>query len=174
MTDQKPAMTMREIREGLGHQLPPAEPEPSDEVRQLLVHPAVWPHLERWLAARNITLSRQQFDEDDLPTYVMTIRLAETLIGSITIPSESVQLDNGENLRDLAVGDSVDLRPDTGHEGLWIAAAFHGDYQDQITLQYAEVVEDCGSDPVIACKFSGTRHAHPVDLDGKVRPRPTP
>ena len=99
---------------------------------------------------------------------------AETLIGSITIRSESVQLDNGECLRDLAVGDSVELRPDTGDEGLWIVAAFHGDYQEQITLQYAEVVDDCGNDPVIACKFSGTRHAHPVDLDGKVRPRPTP
>lgn len=99
---------------------------------------------------------------------------AETLIGSITIRSESVQLDNGECLRDLAVGDSVELRADTGHEGLWIAAAFHGDYQEQIALQYAEVVDDCGNDPVIACKFSGTRHAHPVDLDGKVRPRPTP
>jgi hypothetical protein len=99
---------------------------------------------------------------------------AETLIGSITIRSESVQLDNGECLRDLAVGDSVELRPDTGHEGLWIAAAFHGDYQDHVTLQHAEVVDDCGNDPAIACKFSGTRHAHPVDLDGKVRPRPTP
>jgi hypothetical protein len=75
MTSQpeRPAMTMREIREGLGHATPVA-PEPTDEVRQLLVHPAVWPHLEQWLAMRNITLSRQQFDEDDLPTYVMTIR----------------------------------------------------------------------------------------------------
>ena len=98
----------------------------------------------------------------------------EALIGSITIRSESIQLDNGECLRDLAVGDSVELRHDTGHEGLWIAAAFHGDYQDQITLQYAEVVTDCGHDPVTACEFTGTRHAHPVDLDGKVRPRPTP
>ena len=98
----------------------------------------------------------------------------EALIGSITIRSESVELDNGECLRDLAVGDSVELRPDTGHGGLWIAAAFQGDFQERITLQYAEVVEDCGNDPVIACKFDGTRHAHPVDLDGKVRPLPTP
>lgn len=98
----------------------------------------------------------------------------ETLIGSITIRSESIELDNGECLRDLAVGDSVELRPDTGHAGLWIAAAFHGDFQEQITLQHAEVVDDCGNDPAIACKFSGTRHAHPVDLDGKVRQRPTP
>jgi hypothetical protein len=53
--------------------------QPADEVRQLLVHPAVWPHLEQWLAARNITLSRQQFSEDDLPTYVMTIQPAAEL-----------------------------------------------------------------------------------------------
>lgn len=43
-----------------------------DEVRQLLVHPVVWPHLTSWLAARGIALSPQQFSDDDLPTYVMT------------------------------------------------------------------------------------------------------
>ena len=43
-----------------------------DEVRQLLVHPAVWPHLTSWLKARRIELDRQQFSKDDLPTYVMT------------------------------------------------------------------------------------------------------
>lgn len=43
-----------------------------DEVRQLLVHPVVWPHLTSWLAARGIDLSPQQFSDDDLPTYVMT------------------------------------------------------------------------------------------------------
>lgn len=46
--------------------------QPTDEVRQLLVHPAVWPHLETWLAARGIGVSVEQFDQDDLPTYVMT------------------------------------------------------------------------------------------------------
>jgi hypothetical protein len=51
-------------------------PPPADEVRQLLVHPAVWPHLEVWLAAHNITVSPQQFSDDDLPTYVMTIHPA--------------------------------------------------------------------------------------------------
>lgn len=45
---------------------------PADDVRQLLVHPAVWPHLTSWLAARGIDLSPTQFDSDDLPTYVMT------------------------------------------------------------------------------------------------------
>lgn len=44
----------------------------TDEVRQLLVHPAVWPHLTSWLAARGIALSQTQFTADDLPTYVMT------------------------------------------------------------------------------------------------------
>ncbi|MFE0472580.1 hypothetical protein ACFW2V_13295 [Streptomyces sp. NPDC058947] len=43
-----------------------------DEVRQLLVHPAVWPHLTSWLKARGIDLSQTQFSVDDLPTYVMT------------------------------------------------------------------------------------------------------
>jgi hypothetical protein len=103
----------------------------------------------------------------------MTDQPAETAIGSITIRTESIQLDNGENLRDLTIGDSVELEPSTGHGGLWIAASFQGSYQDWITLQYAEVVDGCGHDPAIACQFSGSRHAHPVDLDGKVRPRPS-
>ncbi|MFR9794198.1 hypothetical protein ACL07V_37185 [Streptomyces sp. MB22_4] len=96
-----------------------------------------------------------------------------TLIGSITIETSSVELDNGENLRDLAIGDSVELGPDTDHEGLWIAAAFYGPSRDWITLQYAEVVQDCGTDLELPCKFHGTRHAHPFDLDGNIRPRPT-
>ncbi|HEY6114345.1 MAG TPA: hypothetical protein VI172_00150 [Candidatus Dormibacteraeota bacterium] len=45
---------------------------PDDEVRQLLVHPAVWPHLQSWLTARGIDLTQTQFSGDDLPTYVMT------------------------------------------------------------------------------------------------------
>lgn len=49
-----------------------AEPTANDEVRQLLVHPAVWPHLVSWLTARGIDLSPTQFSDDDLPTYVMT------------------------------------------------------------------------------------------------------
>jgi hypothetical protein len=105
-------------------------------------------------------------------TIVAATQPATATIGSITIESSSVQMDNGENLRDLAIGDSVDLRPNTGHAGLWIAAGFHGSFQEYITLLHAEVVEDCASDPAIVCKYSGTRHAHPVDLDGKVRPRP--
>jgi hypothetical protein len=44
----------------------------TDEVRQLLVHPAVWPHLKAWLASRNITVSRMGDGDDDLPTYVMS------------------------------------------------------------------------------------------------------
>ena len=48
------------------------ETAPADQVRQLLVHSAVWPHLTSWLTARSIELSKQQFGDDDLPTYVMT------------------------------------------------------------------------------------------------------
>ncbi|MGW8679591.1 hypothetical protein ACWGNN_00730 [Streptomyces sp. NPDC055817] len=42
------------------------------EVRQLLVHPAVWPHLESWLASRNITVSPMRISDDDVPTFVMS------------------------------------------------------------------------------------------------------
>ncbi|MFF6866739.1 hypothetical protein [Streptomyces ardesiacus] len=95
-----------------------------------------------------------------------------TLIGSITIETSSIELDNGENLRDLAIGDSVELGPDTDDEGLWIAAAFDSS-RTWITLQHAEVVQNCGVYPEVACKFHGTWHAHPFDLDGNIRPRPT-
>ncbi|MFF1604190.1 hypothetical protein ACFVYV_43395 [Streptomyces mirabilis] len=44
----------------------------TDEVRQVVVHPVVWPHLERWLKGRNITLALLPLNGDDLPTYVMT------------------------------------------------------------------------------------------------------
>ena len=96
-----------------------------------------------------------------------------TAIGSITIDCGSGELDNGETLRDLFVGDSVELRPDTGHEGLWIAAKYHadGDWAGHITLQHAEYVDCAGTEN--ACKFAGHQHAHPVDLDGTVRPHPT-
>lgn len=43
-----------------------------DEVRQLLVHPAVWPYLELWLMAHGITVSPQQISDDGPPTYVMS------------------------------------------------------------------------------------------------------
>jgi hypothetical protein len=45
---------------------------PDDEVRQVLVHPAVWPHLEAWLAGRGIELSLMAPAGEDLATYVMT------------------------------------------------------------------------------------------------------
>jgi hypothetical protein len=49
----------------------PTTPPADDEVRQLLVHPAVWPALTEWLRGRGIELGRLPMDEEDLPTYVM-------------------------------------------------------------------------------------------------------
>jgi hypothetical protein len=48
---------------------------PNDEVRQVVVHPAVWPHLEAWLAQRGITLALLSPAGEDLATYVMTLTL---------------------------------------------------------------------------------------------------
>jgi len=53
-----------------GHDEPVAEPD--EPVRQLLVHPAVWPALVQWLADRHIGVNPHRFADDDLPTYVMT------------------------------------------------------------------------------------------------------
>jgi hypothetical protein len=48
------------------------EPPAPGEVRQLLVHPAVWPQLEFFLACCGLTLTPQQISEDGPPTYVMS------------------------------------------------------------------------------------------------------
>ena len=50
----------------------PTTPPADDEVRQLLVHPAIWPALTEWLHARGIQLGQLPMDDEDLPTYVMT------------------------------------------------------------------------------------------------------
>jgi hypothetical protein len=48
------------------------KPPADDVVRQLLVHPVVWPDLVEWLARRGIEVGLMPSGEDDLPTYVMT------------------------------------------------------------------------------------------------------
>ncbi|MFE5630626.1 hypothetical protein [Streptomyces sp. NPDC056543] len=42
------------------------------DIRQVLVHPVVWPKLELWLASRGLVLARVPV-EDDLPTYAMVV-----------------------------------------------------------------------------------------------------
>lgn len=42
------------------------------DIRQVLVHPVIWPHLELWLATRGLVLGRVPV-EDDLPTYAMAL-----------------------------------------------------------------------------------------------------
>lgn len=49
-----------------------AKPPADDTVRQLLVHPVVWPDLVEWLARRGIDAGLMPPMGDDLPTYVMT------------------------------------------------------------------------------------------------------
>lgn len=49
-----------------------------DEMRQVVVHPAAWPALEAWLAARGIALCLLPLDGDDLPTYVMQLTTPAT------------------------------------------------------------------------------------------------
>lgn len=44
---------------------------PGGEMRQIVVHPAVWPRLEAWLKQSGINLCPLPLDDDDLPTYVM-------------------------------------------------------------------------------------------------------
>ncbi|WP_406003412.1 hypothetical protein [Streptomyces sp. NBC_00829] len=85
----------------------------------------------------------------------------------ITIDTWAIELDNGENLRDLNVGDAVDLHTGTDFDGLWIAKEF-SEQGAVITLQAGQIIENCADDVAISCRYSGTRHAHPVDVDGRV------
>nr|WSX48857.1 hypothetical protein OG409_07800 [Streptomyces sp. NBC_00974] len=51
---------------------------PEPEVRQVVVHPAIWPHLEAWLNQRNVSLALLFPAGEDLATYVMTLNLPDT------------------------------------------------------------------------------------------------
>jgi hypothetical protein len=64
---------------GLPHDLPeyvpnvPPQREESSEVRQVLIHGAVWNDFVSWLDRRGIALTAPvQFHPDDMPTYIMT------------------------------------------------------------------------------------------------------
>lgn len=60
-TDERPAADRQE-----------SERAPEPNVRQLLVHPVVWPHLEAWLASRGLALACiGELTEGDLPTWIM-------------------------------------------------------------------------------------------------------
>ncbi|MFL4946558.1 hypothetical protein ACJ6WE_04120 [Streptomyces sp. MMS24-I31] len=92
-------------------------------------------------------------------------------VREITIGTWAIELDNGENLGALNVGDAVDLYTGTDFDGLWIAKEF-SEQGTVITLQVGKVVENCADDEAISCPYSGTRHAHPADVDGRVLRRP--
>ncbi|MER6611582.1 hypothetical protein ABT282_38490 [Streptomyces sp. NPDC000927] len=67
----------------------------------------------------------------------------------VTVNCIDVQLDNGENLKDLGVGDYLDLtEPAAGMQaGLWQVAAYHGEFQDQATMRSvpaSAVIEEPG------------------------------
>lgn len=103
------------------------------------------------------TAERDPMDQQNRPT-----------ITTITVDSSSIELDNGENLRDLTPGWSVELRPDTGYPGNWICVGFLGRFRDETVLQAAANVTDCGFD----CAYAGTGHSHPVDTAGVLHPAP--
>jgi hypothetical protein len=92
-------------------------------------------------------------------------------VREITIDTWAIELDNGENLRDLSVGDAVELHTGTDFDGLWVAKEF-SEQGAVITLQAGKVVENCADDEAISCRYSGTRHAHPVDIEGRMLRRP--
>ncbi|MFG3244145.1 hypothetical protein [Streptomyces sp. NPDC048157] len=65
------------------------------------------------------------------------LTMPDTLAHEVTVDCFDVQLDNGENLKDLAVGDYLDLtEPAAGVQvGLWQVVAYHGEFQDRATMR---------------------------------------
>ncbi|MFE9491457.1 hypothetical protein ACFYNF_34310 [Streptomyces sp. NPDC006641] len=63
--------------------------------------------------------------------------MPDTLAHEVTVDCFDVQLDNGENLKDLTVGDYMDLtEPAAGMQvGLWQVVAYHGKFQDRATMR---------------------------------------
>lgn len=92
-------------------------------------------------------------------------------IREFTVDHWAIEVDDGETLRALNVGDAVELNASTGHPGLWIAAEFIGDDREVVRLQAGAATDDCAAAGV-GCAYAGTRHAHPVDTDGQLHPLP--
>ncbi|MFB6873721.1 hypothetical protein [Streptomyces sp. NPDC056323] len=69
-----------------------------------------------------------------------------TAADCVTVNCFDVRLDNGENLKDLAVGDHLDLpEPAAGMQpGTWQVVAYHGEFQDQATMRPVAVTEELG------------------------------
>lgn len=97
-------------------------------------------------------------------TTVSTIR-------EITVDHWTIELDDGETLRALNVGDAVELEASTSYPGIWIAAEFIGEFREVVRLQAGANVEDCAAIGV-GCEYTGTPHTHPVDADGRLYPSP--
>ncbi|MFE7395692.1 hypothetical protein [Streptomyces sp. NPDC057557] len=62
----------------------------------------------------------------------------------VTVNCFDVQLDNGENLKALAIGDHLDLsEPAAGMQpGTWQVVAYHGEFQDRATMRPAAATEE--------------------------------
>lgn len=60
-----------------------------------------------------------------------------------TVDCFDIELNNGENLKDLGVGNLLELDAPAGglSAGTWRLSAYHGDFQDQATLVRVTVAE---------------------------------
>ncbi|MFE7105600.1 hypothetical protein ACFU98_10755 [Streptomyces sp. NPDC057575] len=66
------------------------------------------------------------------------LAVARQILGTtVTVSCSDVRLNNGENLKALAVGDSLELsEPTAGMQpGTWQVVAYHGEFQDRATMR---------------------------------------
>ncbi|WP_329595878.1 hypothetical protein OG195_44735 (plasmid) [Streptomyces sp. NBC_01362] len=67
-----------------------------------------------------------------------------TTTETLTVNCFDVQLDNGENLKALAVGDYLNLtEPAAGMQaGTWQVVAYHGEFWDRATMRLVTAVTE--------------------------------
>ncbi|TXS78662.1 hypothetical protein [Streptomyces sp. sk2.1] len=123
---------------------------------------AVLAVLPDWLAAADAAVGGPAVAEDTIGLcgycgvpreghhhgYVSTaavLAVARQILGTaVTVSCSDVRLDNGENLRDLAVGDHLELsEPAAGmRPGTWQVVDFHGRFRDRATMRLVPAVTE--------------------------------
>ncbi|WP_030319658.1 hypothetical protein [Streptomyces flavochromogenes] len=137
------------------------------DIRQVLVHPVVWPHLELWLASRGLVLGRVPV-EDDLPTYAM-------------IPAEPGDAEKVlvAGIRDAA-RQASGQQPDTSAAGLPDPAVVDAFIHDMASLPDPTTADDpvqlrwglgdvlhSDDDTVIVCMSGPDREPYWLELDAE-------
>jgi hypothetical protein len=97
------------------------------------------------LAARDLVRAVDALPEDqrpigwdtEVPQEDVDTTVPQTLSAEVTVNCREVQMDDGENLKALDVGNYLELdRPTAGMcPGVWLLTAYHGEFSERATLR---------------------------------------